>query len=94
MANKPYQDTTHLKVGNTYKDVIRTAKVQGTGYTDTCKDCDVTPTPDSDPSGADGWLGDDYVTDKGPRLWRPMDSVTARNTYTGPGGSKRRSDRY
>jgi hypothetical protein len=81
----------HLKQGKAYPDPIATAKATGVGYEGTAKHVEITPCPDSKPSAHDGGLSPESpnTPDSNRRGWRPVDAVTARNTYTGPGGSKR-----
>jgi len=80
MANK-YPDTTHLKVGNTYKDVVHTAKIQGAHWTDAYKQTEIYETKPSNPSANDI---------DNPRGWAPINKAAVPNTYTSAkGGSKR-----
>ena len=52
------------------------------GFKDTAKSVNITPTPNSNTSVGDGYLG-------GKDAWAPVNLAAAANTYTGKGGSKR-----
>jgi len=56
MANK-HQVTTHLKQGKNYPDPMATAKATGTHFANNTSHNEITPTPDSELSAADGKLG-------------------------------------
>jgi hypothetical protein len=87
MANKQ-PNIQHLKQGRAIPDPIATAKVQGTGFSDTCKRATVYPTPDSQPSASDGRLSGKNSPDGG-RGWAPINEAAKVNTYTSGSGSKR-----
>jgi hypothetical protein len=74
-------------------DFIAQAQESGKHFSDTAKYVKVTPTPDSRLSKSDGHLGD-RADSKGPRLWADINPAAKPNTDTGPGGSKRRSEKY
>lgn len=74
------KNTAHLKTGNHFSDPHHTAKVQGVNYSGTAKHVERHKTP-SNSRPVDGNLGDD-ADDKGNGMWRDMDKVTQRHTYT------------
>ena len=86
MANKT-PNITHLKQGKAIPDPIATAKATGQHFSTSANHVEITPTPDSNTSAADGKLGGDNSPD-GRRGWAPINPAAADNTYTGKGGSK------
>ena len=73
-------NTTHLKQGNCYPDPVPTAKVQETHWSHTANHVEISETKPSNPSANDV---------DNPKGWTFGSDVARKNSYTGPGGSKR-----
>jgi hypothetical protein len=82
------KNLTHLKVGKAQsRDPIASAKASGTHFSNTTNHNVITPTRDSRPVAADGYLGGKNSPD-GARGWAPINSAAKPNTHTGTKGTR------